>query len=34
MVEYYAFMYENGKMRSVETVLKWGEGDKRERWRG
>jgi hypothetical protein len=26
MVEYYAFMYENGKMRPVELFQEWGEG--------
>jgi hypothetical protein len=28
MVEYYALMYENGKMRPAETILRMGEGDK------
>jgi hypothetical protein len=27
-------MYENGTMTPVETVLRRGWGDKRERWRG
>jgi hypothetical protein len=30
MVEYYAPMYENGKMRPVETIPGMGEGDKGE----
>jgi hypothetical protein len=34
MVEYYALMYENGKMRSVETIPGMGDGDKGEWWRG
>jgi hypothetical protein len=28
MVFYYVFMYENGKMRPVESVLRMGGGDK------
>jgi hypothetical protein len=32
-VEYYALMYENGKMRPAETIPGMGGGDKRERWR-
>jgi hypothetical protein len=30
MVEYYALMYENGKMRPAETIPGMGGGDKRE----
>jgi hypothetical protein len=30
MVEYYVLMYENGKMRPGETVLRMGERDKGE----
>jgi hypothetical protein len=32
--KYYVFMYENGAIRPVETVLRNKEGDKGERWRG
>jgi hypothetical protein len=28
--KYYVVMYENGKMRPVETILKMGEGNKGE----
>jgi hypothetical protein len=28
MVEYYALMYENGKLRPVETIPGMGKGDK------
>jgi hypothetical protein len=35
MVEYYALMYEYGKMRPVETIPGMGEkGNKGQRWRG
>jgi hypothetical protein len=34
MVEYYALMYENGKMRPVETIPAMGGEDKGEWWRG
>jgi hypothetical protein len=30
MVEYYALMYENGKMRPVETIPGMGGGDRGE----
>jgi hypothetical protein len=30
MVEYYALMYENGKMRPAETIAGMREGDKGE----
>jgi hypothetical protein len=30
MVEYYVHMYENGKMRPVETIPAMGDGDKGE----
>jgi hypothetical protein len=30
MVEYYAFTYENGKMRPVETIQEWGGGGIKE----
>jgi hypothetical protein len=32
--EYYVLVYENGKMRSVESIPGMGEGDKGEWWRG
>jgi hypothetical protein len=31
--KYCALMYENGKMRPAGTILRMGDGDKRERWR-
>jgi hypothetical protein len=34
-VEYYILMYENRKMRPIETIPgNWGRGDKGEWWRG
>jgi hypothetical protein len=30
MVEYYVLMYENGKVRTVETILRQGRGQKGE----
>jgi hypothetical protein len=30
MVEYYVLVYENGKMRHVETVPGMGEGERKE----
>jgi hypothetical protein len=32
--KYYVVMHVNGKMRAVESILRIGRGDKRERWRG
>jgi hypothetical protein len=34
MVEYYALVYENVKMRPAETVPRMGEGGKGAWWRG
>jgi hypothetical protein len=31
--KYYMLMYENGKMRSVDTIPGMREGDKGEQWR-
>jgi hypothetical protein len=33
-VEYYALMFENGKMRPAETIPGMRKGDKGECWRG
>jgi hypothetical protein len=32
--KYYLYMYENAKMRPVETILRMGRGDKGKLWRG
>jgi hypothetical protein len=31
---YFIFKYENRAMKPVEIVLRWGSGDKGERWNG
>jgi hypothetical protein len=31
---YFAFIHENTRMKPVESVLRRGEGDKGEQWRG